>query len=222
MTRVTAIAAEPFADRDEAEGWLESCRANEEERESVVKAALSVVNRAIHAHALAAADPHVREISRGHAHCTRVGFGNGAELVESRWTSALDVPPPHGRARRRELIEPEVEVARMLGGRSRVYPSEDMALRARIDLDHGRPVQAALQLDSALAALAAELESAQDTGRLSEPLARRTEVAGARDAALKRSLSEAELATLADALELLERALRRRRHGPSSGGLERR
>jgi hypothetical protein len=215
ITRVMAIAAEPFEDEDQARDWLERCRPTEEERRSVVADAIAVVNRAIQAHRIAAADPFVREVSRRDAARTRVGYGSGDDLVHGRWVNAYELPPVRREGgRRREMLAPQEQVAGVLGGKSRVWPSEDLALRARLDLDHGRPAQAALQLEAALAALESERgeDRASVADAIAAALANRARVREAAATCLEGDPPPAEVETIAEALALVERALRRRRH----------
>ena len=56
------------------------------------------------------------------------------------------------------MFSPGERVAAVLGGRDVALACEELALRARGDLDHGRVREAALQLSVALDAALAELE----------------------------------------------------------------
>jgi hypothetical protein len=213
MMRATAIATEAFPDEAQAKSWLERCRAREDERERLVDQGLRVVNRAIHAHRLAAADPHVNEVWPGQAQVVRVGYGSGDELVAGHWTAAYALPRARRRSRRRELIEPQQELARIIGGRRRSYASEDLALRARLDLDQGRTAQAALQLEAALSALSAELEDGEEPDAPTQALLeRREQLRGIATEVIGQAPDDAHSETLSDALLELERVLRRRRH----------
>jgi hypothetical protein len=213
MTRASAIATEGFADEAEAAGWLERCRSSADEREQLVEQGLRVVNRAIHAHRLAAADPHVHEVGLGQAQLVRAGYGTGDELVAGRWTAAYALPEPRRRTRRRELVEPQQELARIVGGRCPSYASEDLALRARLDLQQGRTAQAALQLEAALSALSGELESGDGAdGPTRALLEQREQLRSIATEALRQPLDGTGSETLSDAILELERVLRRRRH----------
>jgi len=91
-----------------------------------------------------------------------------------------------------------------------VHASEELALRARLDLDQARHVEAALQLRAAVEALEAELAAGGEQG----PSWRQEQGAAARKLAsdaLHGNLDEGRTAALAELLEELERALRRRR-----------
>ena len=65
---------------------------------------------------------------------------------------------PATRAERSALLSPQERVAALLSGRDAALACEELALRARGDLDHGRPREAALQLAIAVDAALAELE----------------------------------------------------------------
>src|SRR5207245_2273963 len=68
-------------------------------------------------------------------------------------------------------LRPQERLAALLGGRTTMLVCEELALRARADLDHARIVHAAIQLDAAFAAALAELraEGRQDLAiRLAE------------------------------------------------------
>jgi hypothetical protein len=173
------------------------------------------VNRAIHAHRLAAADPHVHEVGLAQAHLVRAGYGSGDELIAGRWSAAYVLPRPRGRSRSRELIEPQQELARIIGGRCPSYASEDLALRARLDLEQGRTAQAALQLEAALSALSAELEGSEGPHPPAQALLeRREQLRRIAADALRQRLDGTHAETLSDAMVELERLLRRRRHTP--------
>jgi hypothetical protein len=148
---------------------------------------------------------------RAHARRVRIGYGVGDELVEGHWRSAYTLPPPKSRTRRRQALEPQHELAGVLAGRRPVWPSEDLALRARLDLDHGRLAQAALQLEAALTAFEAEVEGDSETARFAPPGDGRAQVHDLAAVALRGPLDEEQRAELERALSDVERATRRRR-----------
>jgi hypothetical protein len=142
----------------------------------------------------------------------RLGYGAGEELVEGRWREAYAVPPQVARAGRRRMLAPEEQTARILGGRREVHPSEDLLLRARLDLEQDRSRAAALQAQAAQTALEAELraESPQEShAAVRDRAAALGDLAGA---ALERELDQEELEHLDEILLELERVARRRRH----------
>jgi hypothetical protein len=101
-----------------------------------------------------------------------------------------------------------------LSGRDAALACEELTLRARGDLDHGRLREAALQLAIALDTALAELEAWREQGdmasRLDELDERRGAVADAARAALAGGVGDGRMADVESALERLEAALRAR------------
>jgi hypothetical protein len=212
VTRVTVIRGQAFEDGAAAQQWFAGCRDAEAAFREVAEA-LRLLNHAIHAHRVSAADPYVGDVSLRSVRRIRLGYGTGDELVEGRWREAYTVPPAVTRGGRRRMLAPEEQLARILGGRRPTHPSEDLLLRARLDFDQGRMRAAALQADAACAALAAELRDdeaarqAFDAVRAhGEPLARHATAARDRD------LGDDEVSELGEVLVEMERVARRRRH----------
>src|SRR5207253_1728436 len=135
---------EPLDGLAAAREWLARCR-DPDTADAEVAEALKLLNRAIHAHRVSAADPYVGDVSLGSARRVRLGYGGGDELVEGRWQDAYEVPPHVARTRRRRMLAPEEQLARILSSRRPAHPSEDLLLRARVDFDQGRTRTAALQ-----------------------------------------------------------------------------
>jgi hypothetical protein len=212
---VTVIDSAAFEDEQTAETWLERCRGDEEERESTADEALMVVNRAVQAHRLAAGDPYVGEVSRRHVHAGRLGYGIGEEVADGNWRAAYTLPEPRSRTRRRQMLSPQEQLAALLGGRSDAHPSEDLALRARLDLDQGRVRLAALQLCAAFDAFDAESAGEDAAEGLSEQRREARELA---DAALRGDLDPARAGRVGELLDQLRRPLMRRRHRTSGDG----
>ena len=84
--RVTLVTAQPFDDDEAAESWLRA--AGEDE----AQAAVATLNRVLHMHRAATADPHVRELRREQAVVVRVGYGEGDQVADGRWVKALELP----------------------------------------------------------------------------------------------------------------------------------
>lgn len=208
--RATVILAAPLATDKDASRWLK-----EADGEAEMDAALTVLNRALHAHRVALADPHAREVGRDDALVARIGFGIGEQVAEGRWSEALTLPPPQTRKQRRTAaLRPQERVAALLGGRDAALACELLALRARADLTAGREREAALQLRVALDAALAELPAWAERGDLP---ARIDELSGFAEAAemvastaLQRGLDPAETAEIERVLGRLEAALRAR------------
>ena len=205
--RATLVAASPFEDEGAAADWLKAAGEGE------IDEAIVVLNRVLHLQRTAAADPAVREVAREQALVARVGYGEGEEVAHGRWTEALAHPLPRGgRVRRSESLRPQERLAALLGGRDAPLAAEELALRARTDLDAGRRREAALQLRIALESALAELEPwrARVGERLDELREARGTVGDAANAALQGGLDDARTADVARILGRLEAALRAR------------
>lgn len=175
---------------------------------------LAILNRALHAFRLVTADPYVNTVSRRQAIVARIGFGPGEQVASGHWTDARELVEAEGRRRRMRVLAPQARLAAVLGARERPLACEELALRARLDLDHGRDREAALQvlvaLDAALAELSAEPGADAITPRLDELRRQREPVAGAAQSALGGALNESELRAISFALSRIESALRAR------------
>jgi hypothetical protein len=209
VTRATVIAARPFARDRDAGPWLRSA-----DPEAEVAAALAVLNRVLHLHRTAAADPYAREVARAQALVARVGVGAGEQVAEGRWEQAVELPLARRAARRGRPPRADERLTALLGARDAALACEELALRARLDVDGGRHREAALQLSVALAAALSELEPWAERGglraRLDELHALRPAADAAARDALEGGLDQTAMATVERALERLEAALRAR------------
>jgi hypothetical protein len=220
LTRATAIRAfAPFAEEAAADRWLDEACEAEDTVDVLVDEGLELLNRALHAQAIASANPGSRsELSAEGAERILVGYGSGEETAVGRFREARQVdvaPRASNRRRREEELRPQERVAAMLGGREQPDACETLLLRARADLNAGREREAALQLRVGLEALLVELKGAlsdpghnEDIGALNE---RRSEAGEAANAALQGDLTEEQRQQVEDLLKLSERVLRRRR-----------
>ena len=204
-------------DDDAARAWLEALA--DGEAAAVLDTALGALNDALRAHRAAAADPYVREVAAGHALVRRAGYGVGFEVADGHWTAARELAADEraaGRRRDRRLaaLRPQERLAALLSGRDAVLACEELALRARLDLDWGRPREAAMQAHLALEAAVVELQAyraQRDVAELlSELDASRDAVAAAANEALQGGPSPAAVTAVAEALERLEATLRAR------------
>jgi len=209
-SRATAIRPRPFGSPQEGEEWLAVLRRDAEQREAELTAALRILNRAIHARRVAAGDTALGSLSLDRALVARIGLGRGDELVDGRFATAWELPQRAPRAKR-SMEAPEERFAAILAGRERALPAEELVLRARSDLEAGRPREAALQARVALESLLADLPGANPSRPELEP--DRGAVGRAANAALRGSLDERTISALAEALGRMERALKRRRLG---------
>ena len=154
ISRATIIDPISVSAERQAQAWLRELDAERETR-----AATAVLNRVLYAHRIATADPHMHEVSPAQALVIRAGWGEGEHLADGLWGHALELPwAPTKRAQRRAAaLRPQERLAELLGARTRELLCEELALRARQDLDQGRLVHAAVELDAALAAALGEL-----------------------------------------------------------------
>ena len=220
LTRVTAVRAhEPFGSAEEASEWLDGTAADDETVDAEIAAATALLNRALHAQAVASADPLGAELSAERATTVRIGHGSGKEVAAGRFAAAKDVDPRSAsgskRRQREEDLRPQERLAAVLGGREDLDACETLILRARADLDAGRRREAALQLRVALEALLVELDGAlADPGHendMAELETRRGEAGEAANAALREDLSVEKERHIEELVALCERVLRRRR-----------
>ena len=116
--------------------------------------------------------------------------------------------PRGGRRVKRSMEAPEERFAALLGGREEIHPAEELVLRARADLNAGRPAEAALQCRVAIEALLASSGRRRRARR-----SHREAVAAAANAALSGAMPGEHAAALEDAVTAMERALKRRRLG---------
>jgi hypothetical protein len=105
----------------------------------------------------------------GRIEVVRAGFGAGEELAHGRLSAARELALPAGsptpsprprflrRRSRAQLLEPRERFAAILSGRLQPLLCEELALRARADLDHGRLALGAILLDRAYALALSEL-----------------------------------------------------------------
>lgn len=217
-TRATIVRADAFESEGEAATWLARMRSDPEARDRFAADARALLNRALHAHRAATMDPYVSELGPDSATATRLGYGNGDELASGKWSEAVEAPPDPGRRERRtDALRPTERLTAVLGGREDVAPYETLVLRARLDLDHGRPREAALELEPAARALiddlgagASEADQRKDLDALSGHVA---DLERARDEAIAGPgrLDESLEGAVTDSLALCERILRRRR-----------
>jgi hypothetical protein len=195
--RATLIDAEPLAD---AQAWLDGLRGDSDSRDAYAERGLRELNAVLRAHRAAAADPYVREVARGHANVVRVGYGSGERVAEGRFDEAYEVPEPRPRRARAEGLAPQERLAAVLSGGGTVLVAEELVLRARLDLEAGRPREAALQARVALEALLAELPDE------SELAGHRESVAAAANAALAGEVDEQ---AVVEAVTAMRRAVAR-------------
>jgi hypothetical protein len=209
-TRATVVWPQKL-DEGGAQSWLDGVCDDADRRDEAVAEALALLNRALHAHRAASADPLVHEVGAERAARIRLGYGSGDGVADGRWTEARELPARP--ARQRRAVQPQERLAAVLGGRDTVEPAETLILRARLDLDLGRTREAALQLRVGLEALLAQLgDAAAQTDADDRAIldANRRAVGDAANAALRGDLDPKLKRTVRETIEAGERVLRRR------------
>ncbi|HTT93714.1 MAG TPA: hypothetical protein VMF55_03525 [Solirubrobacterales bacterium] len=219
LARATAIRAfEPYPSPEEAAAWLTGATVDESTIDAAVAVGIGLLNDALHAQAVAAADPHVATLPAERAVAVRLGYGSGDQIADGAFRDAREVDVGAAgspRRRRQEELRPQERVAAVLRGRETFAACEPLLLRARADLDAGRSREATLQLRIGAEALLAELPSALDDDDHRADIAALEEQMPAVEAAATRALTDdldpEQEPAIRNALQLAERILRRRR-----------
>jgi hypothetical protein len=161
--RATIVDPVSLSAERQAKAWL-----GELDGEREISAAIGALNRVLHFHRLAAADPYVNEVSPEQALVIRAGWGEGEQVADGVWMHAVELPWRGRRGVRRKRIgdraaalRPQERLAVLLGGRGAALLCEELALRARADLEQGRVAHAAVELRSAYTAALSELQGEQ-------------------------------------------------------------
>ena len=203
------IDTRPLGDEAAAAAWFEQLDLG-----AAATGALAVLNRVLGAHRIAAADPHVHPLTTRAAVAVRGGYGDGAALAEGRWTKARELTEPGGGGRARTALRSEERLTALLAARERPLACEELALRARLDLDFDRPAAAALgtrlALEAALVELGANSRASGLEPRLAQLRGLLDDVIAAANSALIGAPTAAERATVGHALERIEATLRAR------------
>ncbi len=207
VARATIVDVASPLEREGASAWLRGAG------EADLEQGVAVLNWALQAHRIAAGDHELVPVDRRQALGARIGFGAGEEVAEGRWSEVRELAWEPGRRRRRRMPAPEGRLAAILTGREQALVCEELALRARLDLDTGRMRHAALQMLIVLDATIAELASDGPTSlaeRIDDLRGRREPIGQAAQAALSGEPSAAAQAAVEEALERVEAALRAR------------
>ncbi len=222
--RATIVDPISVSAERQAQAWLKDLDPSHD-----VDGAVAVLNRLLHSHRIATADPYIHEVSPAQALVIRAGWGEGEQVAYGRWLHARELPaaaagnrrsPARGAGRRRlggrgrtAALRPEERLAEMLAARGRPLLCEELTLRARLDLDQGRPAHAAIELDRALSLGLTELrgEERQDLAlRIAELDQLREGVSRQARAAMPGDEDSPDQEVVRHALERLEAALRAR------------
>lgn len=174
VTVAMVIDATPMHSEQEAQGRLASMQVD-----PAIELAFGAISRLCEARRIAAADHHACNLDPLAAIGLWAGYGDGDQLAAGRWMAAtrLPWPPPPAKRRRRSALlvdaGTEERMVALLSGREQALICEELALRARSDLQARRRAHCAIELERAYAAALAELEQE----RASEILSRRAELA---------------------------------------------
>ena len=202
-TRASVVRAAPFGSREEADGWLASLRGSKGALDVEAARAAAALNRFLRAHRAAAADPWGRDVSPEHALVVRVGYGDGDLVAEGRYSAAYELPRKPRSSRKRDDLAPAERLAAIVAGREEQLACEELVLRARADVDAGRPREAALQARIALEAVLAELDEPLEADRAAVGAAANEALGGDPAPELQQAVEEA--------VASMETALRKRR-----------
>lgn len=214
-TRVTIVDPISLSAERQAQAWLA-----ELDGEHEIRAAFAVLNRVLHFHRIASASPYMHEVSPDQAIVIRAGWGEGEQVADGLWSHAQELAwrGPGGARRKRigdraAALRPQERLAVLLGARGEALMCEELALRARLDLDHARLGHAAVELRSAYAAALNELvgENRADLAvRIDELRRLRDGVDAQARTALGDERRSVDEDVVRHALERLEAALRAR------------
>jgi hypothetical protein len=206
--RATVIDVSAPLEAADAGRWLAAAE------ETDLAEGLEVLNRALHNFRLVTADPYLAPVGRRQLLVARIGFGDGEQVADGLWTEARELIDTAPRERRTKVLQPQARLAAVLGGREHPLACEELALRARLDLDQGREREAALQLlvalDAALAELGRDPTAPVLAGRLDELRGRRELAGAAAQAALAGALDPDQREAVDFTLGRIEAALRAR------------
>lgn len=158
VTRATVVDAVAVSAERQARAWLAEL---DPEREA--QSAAAALNRLLFAHRIASASTYVRDVSPAQALIVRAGFGEGEQVAEGMWTDARELLLSQRSVHRRAaVLRPQERLASLLSAKGKpALLCEELALRARADLDQGRSRHAAIELERAYAAALNELPSEQ-------------------------------------------------------------
>ncbi len=186
--------------------FFTSVQTKYDERDQWARAALETLNRAVAAYRACAADPYVIDLSPLDARATRIGYGI-AELVSAgKWEKAITVPTGGApRLSRDQKVMPTQAMGMVLTGSGRVLESEELLLRAVLDVEQHRLRGAAMGLHAAFELLLGEFAGHHLSGSLQSHFERlletRTEVGELAGAARRGPLGGREAERLADLVE---------------------
>jgi len=112
LARATAVRAfAPFASEEDAVRWLDEATEAEDTADVLVADGVGLLNRALYVHAVASADPQGQQLTPERAVAVRIGYGDGEEVADGRFTAACEVDVwasgASWRRRREEDLRPQ-------------------------------------------------------------------------------------------------------------------
>jgi hypothetical protein len=207
-SRATVVRAAPLESEAAATAWLAEARKDSDSAADEVATAVRLLNSALHAHRIAHANPHTRDVTPEAALVARLGFGSGEAVAAGRYKEAWRIPTASTPRRPRSMDTPDDRFAAIIGGMDEALTCEELVLRARLDIDSAREREAALQTRVALEALLADIGPLLAEARRTALEEDRPLVAQASNAALSGPLApELSIATRT-CVEHMEDALR--------------
>jgi len=200
-----------------ASRFYESVQAKPDERDQWGRAALEILNRAVAAYRACAADPYVADLSPLDARSTRIGYGIAELVAAGKWEKAIAVPaPPALRLSRDQKVMPTQAMGLVLTGQGRVLESEELLLRAILDVEQHRPRAGACGLHAAyellLGEFAAQVMAGAVQAQYERLLEARDEIAELAAAARRGPLGDRQVERLADLVEATGAFIDRRRY----------
>lgn len=186
--------------------FFEGVQSDPDARDQWVQAAIRIVNRAIAAYRVCAADPYVVEITTLDPRAIRIGYGVADLVSVGKWEQAIAVPPPPPiRLTRDQLVMPTQAMAGVLVERGEMLESEELILGAVRDLEQSRPRAAAVGFAGAFELLLGEFAGRVLAGsvrtRLEALMDDRETIAEFAAAAKRGPLPDADVERLAELVE---------------------
>jgi hypothetical protein len=136
------LASEPLANADAAAGseLLAGWERDPARQRALLDRTLAIVNRGVRAYRAAALDPYVIEVMDLDPRAVRFGVGEPGAIGAGQWLQAftMELEAPDSDPRSIEELRIGASVGAVLAGRAVVFEAEDLALRALLDLRHGR------------------------------------------------------------------------------------
>ena len=150
--------AQPFESQGEAEAWLDGPAGRRRAGRGRGRRRRARPQRRAAAPTAPPPPTRTRATCRaGQALVVRIGYGAGEEVADGRFSDAWELPRERAASHAARWRRPRSASRRCSAAASAPLACEELVLRARADLDAGRPREAALQARIALEALLAEL-----------------------------------------------------------------